>query len=52
MLQAAVSLAGARPVILRELAAGLDRRAVGPVQAAFAFATYDAEVRRTMAGGS
>ncbi len=52
VLQAAASLAGARPVILRELAAGLDRQAVGPVQAAFAFATYDAEVRRTIAGGS
>ena len=50
VLHAAASLAGARPVILRELAAGLDRRVVGPVQAAFAFATYDAEVRRTIAG--
>ncbi len=51
VLRVAASLADDRPVVLRDLAAGLDRRAVGPIQAAIAFATYDPEVRRNIAGG-
>jgi hypothetical protein len=41
----AASLAHGLLVDLGELAAGLDRRSVGAVQASIAFATYDAEVR-------
>lgn len=33
---------------LGELAAGLDRRSIGAVQAAIAFATYDPEIRRAI----
>jgi hypothetical protein len=46
----AASLADGRPVDLHDLAAGLDRWAVGPVQAAIAFATYDPLVRGKIAG--
>jgi hypothetical protein len=48
VLRVAASLAHGRPVDLGELAAGLDRRSIGSVQAAIAFATYDPEVRRAI----
>ncbi|NEK86483.1 hypothetical protein GCU60_12070 [Blastococcus saxobsidens] len=45
-LRVAASLAHGLLVDLGEVAAGLDRRSIGAVQAAIAFATYDPEVRR------
>ena len=51
VLRVAASLAHGRPMDLGELAAGLDRRSIGPVQAAIAFATYDPEVRRAIVSG-
>ena len=49
VLRVAASLAHGLLVDLGEAAAGLDRRSVGAVQAAIAFATYDAE---SVAGSS